>query len=208
FTRARIVTIYNGFDLDEIRRRASLPEPGLPREPYIVHAGRFARQKRHDLLLDAYALAGLPHRLVLLTKPSEELERMIAARGLSGRVTVAGFHETPFPWYANAALLVLSSDHEGFPNVLVEALACGTSVVSTDCPSGPREILQGELSRFLSPCGDVEALARNMVVATRDHFSFGVAIAEKFSEKTTLELFECLASYSQGAAATSVGEAE
>jgi hypothetical protein len=53
-------------------------------------------------------------------------------------------------------LLVLCSDHEGLPNVLIEALACGTRVVSTDCPPGPREILRGELARGLVPCHDAE----------------------------------------------------
>jgi glycosyltransferase involved in cell wall biosynthesis len=187
---ARIVTVYNLFDLEEIRRLATVPEPALPAEPYIIHAGRFVRQKRHDVLLDAYAAAGLPHRLVLLTKPSAELDTLIRSKGLSGRVIIAGFQKNPFPWYANAAALVLSSDFEGFPNVLVEALACGTPVVSTDCPSGPSEILTGTLARYLSPCGDSQALARNLVSAIEEQPRIESSNLARFSRDTALDAIE------------------
>jgi glycosyltransferase involved in cell wall biosynthesis len=90
---------------------------------------------------------------------------MIDARGLAGRVIVAGFQQNPYPWMRNARLLVLCSDHEGLPNVLIEALALGTPVVSTDCPSGPREILGAAGAPWLVPCGDAAALAQAMGAA-------------------------------------------
>jgi glycosyltransferase involved in cell wall biosynthesis len=74
-------------------------------------------------------------------------------------VILAGFHPDPTPFYKTADLFVLSSDYEGFGNVIVEALACGTPVVSTDCPSGPGEILDGGRYGRLVPAGDAEALA-------------------------------------------------
>jgi glycosyltransferase involved in cell wall biosynthesis len=190
---ARIVTVYNPYDFDEIRRLASMSEPALPAEPYIVHAGRFVRQKRHDVLLDAYAAAKLPHRLALLTEPSPELDELIASKALSGRVFIAGFQKNPFPWYANAAALVLSSDFEGFPNVLVEALACGTPAVSTDCPSGPREILTGALGRYLSPCGDATALASSLVSAVEAPPVIDPEITIRFSRDAALDAIEELA---------------
>jgi glycosyltransferase involved in cell wall biosynthesis len=75
------------------------------------------------------------------------------------------FRQNPYPWIAGARLLVLSSDYEGFPMVLIEALACGTPVVSTDCPHGPGEILTGELARWLVPVGDSRALAERITAA-------------------------------------------
>ncbi len=162
---ADIVRIYNPFDFARIRDLASKPEPDLPLQPYVIHVGRFAPQKRHDLLFAAWREAGLSQRLVLLAEPSDALDRLIAAHGLSDQVTVAGFRRNPYPWIAGADLLVLCSDHEGMPNVLVEAIACGTRVVSTDCPSGPREVLSDGLARFLVPCGDAVALAAAMRAA-------------------------------------------
>ena len=163
--KARIVRIYNGLDIETIQRASLQPDADLPAEPFVLHIGRFMPQKRHDLLLDAWRLAALPLRLVLLTAPSPDLDALIRRKGMKDKVLVAGFRSNPYPWMRAAELLVLCSDREGMPNVLVEALACGTRVVSTDCPSGPREILRGELARGLVPCGDMEALAGAMRTA-------------------------------------------
>jgi glycosyltransferase involved in cell wall biosynthesis len=156
-----IEIIPNPFDLEAIRAAAQAPA-ALPTEPYLVHVGRTHPQKRHDLLLDAFQALDFDGKLVLLTKPSLALASMIHARGLEKRVLLPGFQQDPYPWIANARLLVLSSDWEGLPNVLIEALALGTPAVSTDCPSGPAEILRGKLSDFLVPTGDAAALADAM----------------------------------------------
>lgn len=158
-TGKRIERIYNPFDFVAIRARAA-ELASVPKDPYIIHVGRFSPQKRHDLLLDAWARLNVRHKLVLLTPPDENLSAMIGARGLAQRVTVAGFQSNPYPWMAGADLLVLSSDYEGLPNVIIEALAVGTPVVSTDCPSGPREILGSAYSDCLVTVGDADALAR------------------------------------------------
>lgn len=163
--RKQLRVIANPFDFAAIRALAAEHCPARPTEPYILHVGRFAAQKRHDLLLAAFAGAELPHRLVLLTPPDAKLAALVAQRNLARRVTIADFQINPYPWMAGAELLVLCSDHEGLPNVLIEALACGTRVVSTDCPSGPREILGGELAQWLVPCDDAAALAAAMRAA-------------------------------------------
>jgi glycosyltransferase involved in cell wall biosynthesis len=157
--KSAIATIPNPFDPATLAARAAEPAPGRPDGPYVIHVGRYAPQKRHDLLLDAWARLAPPrHRLVLLAAPDPALAAMIRAQGLEDRVIVAGFQTNPYPWIAGADLLVLCSDHEGLPNVLIEALACGTPAVSTDCPSGPREILAA-FPDCLVPVGDAEALA-------------------------------------------------
>ena len=191
--RARIVRIYNGFDLEAIRAAAAQPAPGLPREPFVVHVGRFMPQKRHDLLLDAWRLAALPHKLVLLAADSKDLQDLISEKGLEGKVLVAGFHPNPYPWMRAAELLVLSSDREGMPNVLVEALACGTRVVSTDCPSGPREVLRGAQARWLVPCGDAPALAAAMRDALQVPRPGADAVPAEFSEERMAAAYEALA---------------
>jgi glycosyltransferase involved in cell wall biosynthesis len=192
-SRSRIVRIYNGFDFDAIRRAAMRADPDLPREPFVLHVGRFTPQKRHDLLFDAWRIAALPQRLVLMAPPSEELDALIAAKGLRDRVLIAGFRSDPYSWMRAAELLVLCSDREGMPNVLVEALACGTRVVSTDCPSGPREVLRGELARWLVPCGDAAALARAMRAALAAPRPRADAVPGDFSEANMVRAYEALA---------------
>lgn len=160
-TEARIERIYNPFDFTAIRAAAAAAAP-LPAGPYVIHVGRFAPQKRHDLLLDAWARLDLPHRLVLLTPGDEKLSAMIEDRGLTSRVMIAGFQSNPYPWMARADLLILCSDHEGLPNVIIEALALGTPVVSTDCPSGPREILGQAFPQCLVPVSDAAGLAEGI----------------------------------------------
>lgn len=155
--QSRIVVIPNPFDFESIRANAALWAE-TPSIPFAVHVGRFAPQKRHDLLLDTWLRIPQAPVLVLLTEKSAALQEMIDARGLGDRVLVAGFHPNPYPWIQRAKVLVLCSDHEGLPNVLIEAIACGTPVVSTDCPSGPSEILSA-FPECLVPCGDPAALA-------------------------------------------------
>jgi len=195
---ARIEVIPNPFDFEGLRRQAREAAP-LPLAPYIVHAGRFSPQKRHDVLLDAYVRLDVPHLLVLLTDPSPELSAMIAQRGLVERVRVAGFQQNPYPWIAAADLLVLSSDHEGLPNVLIEALVLGTPVVSTDCPSGPREILGAALPELLAPVGDPAALARAIDQALATRPALGSVDLRKYEVGVVTQLYENLAARSHPA---------
>lgn len=150
--------IPNPFNLSNIRLLATKSSKQVHSHPYVIHIGRFAPQKRHDLLLDAWHLLADPPDLLLLTKPHQDLTDMIAARKLHNKVHIVGFQENPYPWIEQAELLVLCSDHEGLPNVLLEALACNTPVISTNCPSGPAEILQ-DMPECLVPCGDAHVLA-------------------------------------------------
>ena len=193
---SRLRVIANPFEFAVIRALAAEPCPARPAEAYILHVGRFAAQKRHDLLLAAFARAGLRHTLVLLAPPDARLAALIAQAGLERRVTIAGFQANPYPWMAAADLLVLCSDHEGLPNVLIEALACGTRVVSTDCPSGPREILGGELAQRLVSCDDADALAlamRAALAAPKPGLDVVAAALAPYSADRALDAWEALA---------------
>lgn len=161
--------------------------PGDP--PVILGVGRLHRQKGFDVLLDAFAhaRAHVDCRLVVLGE-GEERARLAAqakALGLAYDIDMPGFCENPFALMARAGCFVLSSRWEGFPNALVEAMACGAPVVATDCPSGPREILHGIAP--LVPVDDAHALGEALLAALRQRpdtkaartraqgFSIGVA---------------------------------
>lgn len=189
---ANIVRLYNPLPLGAIRALAQAPAPGRPDSPYVIHAGRFAPQKRHDLLLEAWRRVRRPETLVLLTRPDARLQALIGRHGLADRVHVAGFQANPFPWIRGARLLVLCSDHEGLPNVIIEALACGTPVVSTDCPSGPREILTGPLAQCLTPCGDAEQLARTIERTLSDPPPIETTALARFDADAVIADFEAL----------------
>jgi glycosyltransferase involved in cell wall biosynthesis len=131
----------------------------------ILTVGSLKDQKNHPLLLSSFAAMGrLEARLMLLGQGGNEvaLRALASNLGIADRVIFAGFHHDPSAFYATADLFVLSSDYEGFGNVIVEALSFGLPVVSTDCPSGPAEILQNGRFGRLVPVGDAEALAGAM----------------------------------------------
>jgi glycosyltransferase involved in cell wall biosynthesis len=131
-------------------------------EPVILAVGRLAVVKDYPTLLSAFSLLyrKLPAHLLILGDGRERprLEALVRQLGLTDNVQMPGFVQNPYAYMARARLLVLSSRWEGFGNVLVEALACGTPVVSTDCSGGPREILEGGRFGRLVPVGDAEAL--------------------------------------------------
>jgi glycosyltransferase involved in cell wall biosynthesis len=148
--------------------RADCDHPWLtkPGCPVVLAAGRLTRQKDFATLIRAFARLrqGRPCRLIILGDGAlrGELERLAAALGIAADLDMPGFTPNPYAFMARADLFVLSSAWEGSPNVLTEALALGTPVVATDCPSGPREILDGGRIAPLVPVGDHQALAAAM----------------------------------------------
>ncbi len=157
-----LVTIYNPFDLDDIRQRSQQTNTDIPSTPYIIHVGRLAKQKRHDILFQALSKVTSISTLVLLCNKPQKALRLAKKHGVEDRVLVPGFQENPYNWIKQAELLILSSDYEGFGNVLLEAITVNTKVVSTDCNHGPNEILSGELSHFLVPRREPEMLAERI----------------------------------------------
>ena len=178
-------TLNNPFDLDVIRARAEeAPEGGLPCEKYIVSLGRNDPQKRFDRLIRAYAKANIDEHLVILGRANEnaELLKQVAAFDLKERVHFVGFKTNPFPFIKAAKILVVSSDYEGLPSTLIESLICGTPVVSTDCPSGPREILRGELSQWLAPVDDEARLARLIEEGVRSPYEVSNELVDRYDQ--------------------------
>ena len=169
----RIEVIHNPIVTPELLAKAEAPAdhpwlaPAQP--PFFVAVGRLVEQKDYPTLLRAFARIWPQRRtrlLVLGTGPLlGALEALAAELGVSAGVTFAGFQANPFPFIAAAASLVLASRYEGFGNVLAEALACGTPVVSADCPSGPAEILDDGRYGRLVPVADPAALAAAMLQA-------------------------------------------
>lgn len=164
----RVTAIPNPVDLDHIEalsaERPSHPWLAAGSPPLILAVGRLEQQKDYPTLLEAFAQLRSRRevRLVILGEGSlqDELERRIAEADLADSVLLAGFQTNPFGWMAASTVYVLSSRHEGFPNSLIQAMACGVRVVSTDCPTGPDEILEGGKWGSLVPVGDTDALAK------------------------------------------------
>jgi glycosyltransferase involved in cell wall biosynthesis len=165
--RAAITTTWNPVVSPAIATAAAQPldhpffRDGEP--PVVLGAGKFRPQKDFATLLDAFARLrqARPARLVLLGEGPEEGALRTRARrlGVSADVSFEGFVANPFAYMARAAVFALSSAWEGLPAVLIQAMACGCPVASTDCPSGPAEILAGGALGPLVPVGDAEALA-------------------------------------------------
>jgi glycosyltransferase involved in cell wall biosynthesis len=159
-------------------------------EPTVVFVGRLSPEKRLDLLLDALALLGgdQARLLVLGTGPLEGwLRTEVRIRGLGEKCILVGYQANPLPWIRRSDLLVLQSDYEGFGNVLVEAMACGTQVVATDCPNGPSEILDGGTYGQLVPCGDAAALGAAIRRSLNGVFAVPPAILQERASEFSLE---------------------
>jgi glycosyltransferase involved in cell wall biosynthesis len=167
--RGRIDVIYNAAVFPNIDEQAEIPvnHPWFDgSSPVLLAVGRLAPEKDFATLL--YAFEKLSRRrlarLVILGDGPERdsLVQLAAKLRIENSVDFRGFEPNPFRYMRRAAALVSSSRYEGFGNVLVEALACGTAVISTDCPYGPAEILDGGRFGTLIPVGDVNALADAM----------------------------------------------
>ncbi|MFN3786364.1 MAG: glycosyltransferase, partial [Thiothrix sp.] len=153
--------IYNPVNIRLIRERAS--ESITQQQPFILAVGRLERQKRFDLLIAAFAQSQARQhcQLLIVGRGSQQdaLQQQISALALTERVKLLGFDANPYKYMAKAEFQVMSSDYEGYPLVLIEALSLGCPIVSTDCPTGPREIIRHGENGLLVEKGNFNALA-------------------------------------------------
>ena len=173
-SRSKITVIYNGVVSSDFEARLAC-EPEHPwfaqGWPIILGMGRFVAQKDFTTLIRAFehvAQVSDDARLIILGEGpmrAELQEHVRSLRSLSDRISMPGFLADPLPLLGRARLFALSSRFEGFGNVVAEALACGTPVVSTDCPHGPAEILDRGRYGALVPVGNAEALGRAILEA-------------------------------------------
>lgn len=141
--------------------------PSRPLGKVVIAVGRLVRLKGFDVLIEAFSqcVASRPEwRLVILGEGPERgaLEKLLRERNLADRVELPGRVQDVFPILSKTAFFVLSSRYEGFPNALIEAMACGLPVIATDCPSGPAEIITNGVDGVLVPIEDVHAMAEAM----------------------------------------------
>jgi glycosyltransferase involved in cell wall biosynthesis len=161
----------------------------------ILTVGNLNEVKNHALLIRAFAqlVRKRPAKLIILGEGllRARLEQMIADQNLSGQISLPGFTLDPWPYYRSADLFVLSSNYEGFGNVLVEAMRAGLRIVSTDCESGPREILDRGRYGTLVPCRDEQAMADAMEEALHAPADAEAAAerAEQLSGKVSLQRY-------------------
>jgi glycosyltransferase involved in cell wall biosynthesis len=168
FAVTKAQAIPHGIDPARVIRLAEEPVEDRPAQLYIVACGRLAAQKDYPTLIRAFARArdaGIPEHLVIIGGGEEEenLKRLANSLGLTEVVHFVGHRDNPYPYMKNASLFVLSSLWEGFGIVIIEAMALGLPCLSTDCPSGPAEILRDGRHGLLVPPGEPGLLADAIV---------------------------------------------
>lgn len=197
--RANLHVIGNPVDIDAVSRAGIGTLPG---SPALVSVGRLAAQKGFDILLPAIARLREQHPSLHLTIVGDgpdrgALEAQAAELGLRDAVTFTGFSSNPIPLVRAADLFVLSSRYEGFPNAALEALACGTPVVLTDCPGANSEIVIAGMNGRLAPTIDAAAFARAVDTALAELASYDRAAimancAERYAADRIVEKYQHL----------------
>ncbi len=172
-----VETIYNPIDFDDLSR-LSLKKISITRDNnrfLMIHAGRFIKEKNQQLILRSLAVLvnqyGIDSELWMLGigDLEDELKELAKRLNISSRVKWLGFKRNPFKYYKAADCFVLTSNWEGLPNALIEAMACGTAAISTDCDFGPREVIKAGKTGLLVPVNDLGALSRALARIAKDN---------------------------------------
>ncbi|EHN71517.1 glycosyltransferase [Aliivibrio fischeri] len=195
----KAITLNNPNDFTKIKEDAEAVKHSLHNKPFILGLGRLVPQKNFTLLVEAYHKAisqyNIEQDLIIVGagKDLSNIKATVEQLNLTDRVYFKGQQNNPFPWYQQAELFVLSSKFEGLGMVLIEALACGTKVVSTDSLGGVRQIMNGQLELFLAE-ENAEALAEKIHLALQQEWnpSFSNFVQEtlnQFNGKTIINQY-------------------
>ena len=194
----KLLMISNPNNFQQIELESHTPKQ-LHHNPYILGLGRLVPNKNFSLLIEAYDYAvsryNIEEDLLIVGggKDLDAIQKKIVDLNLTERVYLKGQQSNPFPWYKQAELFVLSSKSEGLGMVLIEALACKTKVVSTDCKGGVRQIMNGDLTHFLAQ-ETPESLGEKIYLALNTEWneSFDSSIKEtlnNFDAKTIINKY-------------------
>jgi glycosyltransferase involved in cell wall biosynthesis len=166
----KIIVIPNGLNFDVLSRLADEVITGTDFDPgkkNIVAVGRFTEAKNYPMLIEAFSMLHLKHpetRLHIIGSGElkEKISELVKLKNLEQAVSLPGFQKNPYSFIKKADCYVMSSKWEGFPNALAEAMFLNGHVVSTDCPTGPADIITHEHDGLLSPNDDAEKLSENL----------------------------------------------
>lgn len=177
------MVIYNAINIEETKLAASNSEQdNNPTNNYFIHVGNFTAAKRQDRLVKAYIKSGVKKDLIMIGGGNHRLsgvDEIITSHKLSDRIKILGFQKNPYPYIRNSKGLILSSDYEGLPMVLLEALALNVPIISTNCKSGPIEVVGKEGLHCLSDL-TVDSLGEKIAELDKNPQKFKIKINEKF----------------------------
>jgi glycosyltransferase involved in cell wall biosynthesis len=171
----KIEMIYNPIDLSYIRKKTKeeVPEYLFKKRPVLIACGRLTKEKGFSYLIRAFKdiKKSFPEAKLLILgegELEEYLKKLSFSLGLKESVYFLGFQKNPFKYIARADIFIFSSLYEGLPSALIEAMACGVPIVSTDCTSGPKEILDNGKVGSLVRVGDSKDLASETIYLLKD----------------------------------------
>ena len=193
-----LAVIHNPVDIDHILKLSKSDKLLYDsKKVNLLAVGRLSGEKGFDLLLQSMVKLEKNFFLTIIGegKEIEQLQYLTKKLKISNRVNFVGFQEKPYQYMVQADMLVLTSRYEGFPNVVLEANACGTPVVAFDCPGGTGEIIENGLNGFLVKCGDIKELAEAIEEASRYKWNKELImqnISERYGLKKIIKQYQNL----------------
>ncbi len=188
-TKQNTYVIYNPIETDDVKKLSSIPL-NMNGEDYLIHIGRFNRAKRHDRLIDAFSMVKDKNIKLMLLGVGElkaSVIEQVNLLNLQSRVIFHGFEKNPYPYLKNAKGLILTSDYEGLPTVLIEAALLNTPIVTTLCTDSVFEIL-GHKAKVVSPKNDINLLSYQIDEMIKKPSAYTYDLDDKF---TSFEVSQC-----------------